>query len=221
MVDLSLQDKQLHWTVVGPLFRPLHLQIDELVEAWRELADTVAERLSRSRSPEPQRRVRNEDADESFAQPLVFADAAHRVRSAKGVLTGDHQVAVRSDRQIDRAEPGIGDEARCAHRSATIEHDDCLAPRRTLRCPTRDRASRRGQARTARERDDTIGQKRFRAAVKGGGRFPVSSAESPTRAVYRSIRQARLSISTAATTARWRLLDMRGAVVRDSGRVPA
>ena len=30
--------------MVGPLFRPLHLQLDELVDAWRELADTVAER---------------------------------------------------------------------------------------------------------------------------------------------------------------------------------
>ena len=57
MVDLSLQGKQLHWTVVGPLFRPPHLQIDELVEAWRELADTDAERLSRSAFP-PMVRVR-------------------------------------------------------------------------------------------------------------------------------------------------------------------
>jgi len=63
-----------------------------------------------------------------------------------------------------------------------------------------------GQPEPARERDDTIGQKRFRAAVKGGGHSPVSSAESPTRAVYRSIRQARSSSSTAATTARWRLI---------------
>jgi starvation-inducible DNA-binding protein len=44
LVDLSLIGKQLHWAVVGPLFRPLHLQLDELVESWRELADTVAER---------------------------------------------------------------------------------------------------------------------------------------------------------------------------------
>lgn len=44
LVDLSLLGKQLHWTVVGPLFRPLHLQLDALVESWRELADTVAER---------------------------------------------------------------------------------------------------------------------------------------------------------------------------------
>ena len=30
--------------MVGPLFRPLHQQLDELVDSWRELADTVAER---------------------------------------------------------------------------------------------------------------------------------------------------------------------------------
>ena len=44
LVDLSLLGKQLHWTVVGPFFRPLHQQLDELVDSWRELADTVAER---------------------------------------------------------------------------------------------------------------------------------------------------------------------------------
>jgi starvation-inducible DNA-binding protein len=44
LLDLSLLGKQLHWSVVGPLFRPLHLQLDELIDSWRELADTVAER---------------------------------------------------------------------------------------------------------------------------------------------------------------------------------
>ena len=44
LVDLSLIGKQLHWTVIGPLFRPLHLHLDELVDSWRELGDTVAER---------------------------------------------------------------------------------------------------------------------------------------------------------------------------------
>jgi len=44
LVDLSLIGKQLHWAVVGPLFRPLHLHLDELVASWRELGDTVAER---------------------------------------------------------------------------------------------------------------------------------------------------------------------------------
>jgi starvation-inducible DNA-binding protein len=44
LVDLSLIGKQLHWSVIGPHFGPLHLQLDELVESWRDLADTVAER---------------------------------------------------------------------------------------------------------------------------------------------------------------------------------
>ena len=44
LVDLSLLGKQLHWTVVGPNFRQLHLHLDELVDSWRELGDTVAER---------------------------------------------------------------------------------------------------------------------------------------------------------------------------------
>jgi starvation-inducible DNA-binding protein len=44
LIDLSLIGKQLHWAIVGPLFRPLHLQLDEVVESWQELSDTVAER---------------------------------------------------------------------------------------------------------------------------------------------------------------------------------
>lgn len=44
LIDLSLIGKQLHWAVIGPMFRPLHLHLDELVDSWRELADTVAER---------------------------------------------------------------------------------------------------------------------------------------------------------------------------------
>jgi starvation-inducible DNA-binding protein len=44
LIDLSLVGKQLHWSVVGPHFRSLHLQLDELIDSWRELADTVAER---------------------------------------------------------------------------------------------------------------------------------------------------------------------------------
>ncbi|MFI6497319.1 Dps family protein [Nonomuraea typhae] len=44
LIDLSLVAKQAHWNVVGPHFRPLHLQLDELVDIAREHADTVAER---------------------------------------------------------------------------------------------------------------------------------------------------------------------------------
>jgi starvation-inducible DNA-binding protein len=44
LVALALTGKQLHWMAVGPLSHSLHLQLDELVESWRTLADTVAER---------------------------------------------------------------------------------------------------------------------------------------------------------------------------------
>ncbi|NUR88333.1 MAG: DNA starvation/stationary phase protection protein [Nonomuraea sp.] len=44
LIDLSLVAKQAHWNIVGAHFRPLHLQLDELVAIAREHADTIAER---------------------------------------------------------------------------------------------------------------------------------------------------------------------------------
>jgi starvation-inducible DNA-binding protein len=44
LLDLSLLGKQLHWSVFGPLFKPLHELLDEFVDSWRELSDVVAER---------------------------------------------------------------------------------------------------------------------------------------------------------------------------------
>src|ERR671931_507102 len=44
LVDLSLLGKQLHCSVIGAHLKPLHEHLDELVDSWRELSDTVAER---------------------------------------------------------------------------------------------------------------------------------------------------------------------------------
>jgi starvation-inducible DNA-binding protein len=44
LIDLSLIGKQLHWNIFGRPFQPLHEHLDELVDSWRELSDTVAER---------------------------------------------------------------------------------------------------------------------------------------------------------------------------------
>lgn len=46
LVDLSLVAKQVHWNVVGPRFRSVHLQLDDVVASARTHADTVAERAS-------------------------------------------------------------------------------------------------------------------------------------------------------------------------------
>ncbi|AWL40938.1 MULTISPECIES: Dps family protein [unclassified Streptomyces] len=46
LIDLSLVAKQVHWNVVGPRFRSVHLQLDEVVDTARQHSDTVAERAS-------------------------------------------------------------------------------------------------------------------------------------------------------------------------------
>lgn len=46
LVDLSLVAKQIHWNVIGPRFRSVHLQLDEVVDTARLHSDTVAERAS-------------------------------------------------------------------------------------------------------------------------------------------------------------------------------
>ncbi|WP_405602769.1 DNA starvation/stationary phase protection protein [Streptomyces sp. NBC_01410] len=46
LVDLALVAKQVHWNVVGPRFRSVHLQLDEVVDTARQHSDTVAERAS-------------------------------------------------------------------------------------------------------------------------------------------------------------------------------
>jgi starvation-inducible DNA-binding protein len=45
LIELQLQGKQAHWNIVGPNFRDLHLQLDELVAAARAFADETAERM--------------------------------------------------------------------------------------------------------------------------------------------------------------------------------
>lgn len=46
LVDLSLVAKQIHWNIVGPRFRSIHHQLDEVVSLARQYSDTVAERAS-------------------------------------------------------------------------------------------------------------------------------------------------------------------------------
>ncbi|MGV9254278.1 Dps family protein [Streptomyces sp. NPDC003697] len=46
LLGISLIGKQVHWNIVGPRFRSVHLQLDEVVAAARDFADTVAERAA-------------------------------------------------------------------------------------------------------------------------------------------------------------------------------
>ncbi|MGX1134681.1 starvation-inducible DNA-binding protein [Streptomyces glaucescens] len=46
LLGLSLIGKQAHWNIVGPRFRSIHLQLDEVVATARSHSDTVAERAA-------------------------------------------------------------------------------------------------------------------------------------------------------------------------------
>ncbi|WP_020116657.1 Dps family protein [Streptomyces canus] len=46
LIGLSLIGKQAHWNIVGPRFRSIHLQLDEVVSTARSFSDTVAERAA-------------------------------------------------------------------------------------------------------------------------------------------------------------------------------
>ncbi|MGK2349112.1 Dps family protein [Actinomyces sp. W5033] len=45
VTSLSLVTKQIHWNVVGPNFRDIHLGLDEVVTIARDASDTIAERM--------------------------------------------------------------------------------------------------------------------------------------------------------------------------------
>ena len=45
LIALELVGKQIHWNVVGPNFRDVHLNLDEVVDIAREGSDEVAERM--------------------------------------------------------------------------------------------------------------------------------------------------------------------------------
>ena len=95
LVDLSLIGKQLHWAVVGPHFRPLHLHLDELVDSWRELADTVAERAAAlGYVPDGQARAVSSGsqlapiAQSPIDDHVVVRELTHRVAQASELARG-------------------------------------------------------------------------------------------------------------------------------------
>ena len=46
LIDLALLLKQAHWNVIGPHFRSVHLQLDEIIASVRSASDEIAERMS-------------------------------------------------------------------------------------------------------------------------------------------------------------------------------
>jgi starvation-inducible DNA-binding protein len=84
LLDLALVGKQLHWSVKGPHFRPLHEQLEELVDSWHELADTVAYReVTIGYWPDGQARAIAADSKLApIERGMVVTKIAHRVAKA-------------------------------------------------------------------------------------------------------------------------------------------
>jgi len=93
LIALGRVLKQLHWNVVGPNFRPLHLHLDEIYATVEEASDEVAERLAAT-GHSPNGRMADvtenseiEDVPVGFtpeAEVLLFAE--HSVRRMVGLI---------------------------------------------------------------------------------------------------------------------------------------
>ena len=107
LIDLALIGKQVHWNVEGPHFRSLHLELDELVDAWRALGDDVAERGNawrRARRPGRDRRELQSDHAASGRPPQGLR------RGQGGCRPGNRGRGTRASahRSRSRPRPGFG-----------------------------------------------------------------------------------------------------------------
>jgi starvation-inducible DNA-binding protein len=102
LVDLSLIGKQLHWNIFGRPFKPLHEHLDELVDSWRELSDTVGERaVALGIAPDGQAAAVNSgsDIDPVDTGPLDTDTATHELVTRLADVC--EQIRARMDRLGD------------------------------------------------------------------------------------------------------------------------
>ena len=99
LVDLSLLGRQLHWNIVGRSFKPLHEHLDELVDSWRDLADTVAERaVALGATPDGQAATVSAGSDLT----AVESDSFETDVAVRELVTRLAEVAERVRARIDR-----------------------------------------------------------------------------------------------------------------------
>ena len=102
LIDLSLIGKQLHWNIFGRPFKPLHEHLDELVDSWRELSDTVAERaVALGVSPDGQSATVSQHSDiQPVDTGLLDTDTATR-ELVERLADVDERIRARMDRLED------------------------------------------------------------------------------------------------------------------------
>jgi starvation-inducible DNA-binding protein len=109
LLELQSQAKEAHWNLVGPHFRSIHLEFDEIVDLVRENVDTIAERM-RALEAVPDGRTRTV-ADtttlEAFPAGEVSVDRAVAV-IAERILTAVNVVRAVHD-GVDEQDPTSAD----------------------------------------------------------------------------------------------------------------
>ncbi|GAB3969097.1 Dps family protein [Streptomyces sparsus] len=104
LVDLSLAAKQIHWTVIGPRFRSVHLQLDDVVDTARQYSDVVAERASALGLP-PDGRAATVGRDSSMAKvPEGWqqdADAVNTMVEALGAVVSKMRARMTAAGKVD------------------------------------------------------------------------------------------------------------------------
>lgn len=104
LIALGIQGKQAHWNLVGPNFRDLHLQLDNIVAASRLLSDRLAERLRALRA-EPDGRTRTitetttlkEFPSGLVSTDVVVADIGERLQAAAATARAVHDAVDKED----------------------------------------------------------------------------------------------------------------------------
>ena len=109
LIELHIQGKQAHWNIVGTNFRDLHLQLDEIVDAARQFADDLAERM-RALHALPDGRsstVANSTSLAQFPEGLINTkDAIERIVAALEAAVGTMR---KVHDEVDEEDPTTAD----------------------------------------------------------------------------------------------------------------
>ncbi|MPV50200.1 MULTISPECIES: Dps family protein [unclassified Pseudactinotalea] len=109
LVNLHLVGKQIHWNLVGPNFRDLHLNMDEVVAIAREGSDDIAERM-RALHATPDARSTTVAGDSTLPEvprgEILTSDAVDlAVRAIEGTVATMRAV----HDSVDKADPSTSD----------------------------------------------------------------------------------------------------------------
>jgi starvation-inducible DNA-binding protein len=109
LIDLSLQGKQAHWAVTGPMFKPVHEHLDAIVDGLRTAYDDVAERMAALQVPPDGRLATLAATTHVDPMPAGWqpdSEVVARMLPSRG-LAGQARRLDRRARRAGSGEPGL------------------------------------------------------------------------------------------------------------------